>query len=671
MDIIANDPSNNISVTTAENLGTAFKGTNVSWKNNPANNTTAIVNYHPNSNNGYEVLLVDNGLLNTNTPINAFRFISVNINDKNYKVVTIKTASGSEIIKSVGRIVRFVYGSNKKLYVATEGSIDGGGHIIEYDPNTQTALDLGKPFYINGSYLDIYSLSVGTDGALYIGSFGGSGNVMTSRYNYNGVFETDNTTLDNVSRYVDYISGDETYTYASCGENNWMLYAINRSTKEKKVILSNSSSRISINTFTDAPYASLINTNYQLKNGTATALGFPYVPTTNELAYSPYSIETVSSLNINYNMYQKTLSYTLIGNANNSITISDIQDDTYPTGESIWFNNQLYLSTILHPLIGIYNDNTKDVTLGNIGIDVYSLAANTNTNKIEIGGYPKGDLFEYNVQQPWTLDGANLGNYSTNSLKNQTNPKLLAMLQDADVAGINGTMYVSKIAVTKNNLIVAAGNNDRITTSSDRVLAISTINGNNYSNLILPEFSQYQFSSMCLAPDSNNVIISAVANSGQGKIYKYNPSSNSITQSFTFPVNNPGQIVAFDNSTIAGVYNEVLYLFDLNTGTIVWTQTLSPGQRIYAITKAPDNSICIAFMYLQATHFNIMKYRFTKSGSAYTATNVSLGEFSDVDNFEPSKPQWLTFGKSYTQANAYDLYVTGLKSIYRFKNCIN
>ena len=37
-------------------------------------------------------------------------------------------------------------------------------------------------------YLAIYSLNVGTDGALYGGSFGGEGDVMTFRYDYKSFY---------------------------------------------------------------------------------------------------------------------------------------------------------------------------------------------------------------------------------------------------------------------------------------------------------------------------------------------------------------------------------------------------------------------------------------------------------------------------------------------------
>lgn len=657
-----------------ENLGAPFRTTNVAWKINPLNpNNQVLFTYHPNSNSGYEVVMIDNGISNSNTPVNAFRFVSVNIDNRSYKIIKIvNAATGAEVTNSVGRVVRYVFGKNKKLYVATEGSYGGGGHIIEYDPNTQTAWDLGKPFYLHGKYLDIYSLNTGSDGTLYGGSFGGSGEVMTFRYNYSGQIDVDKTTLDNESRYVSYISGDADYTYASCGENNWYLYAIEKATGHKKLLLSNNGSayRIEMNTYTDAPYAKLVNTHYQLKDGNIISLGANNRPPSDILAYTIYPLSITSSFNVRWSSFDKKLYYTVAGNEN-QVQIYDIVDDTHRSGAAVWVNNKLFTGSANFPLLGSYDDQNKWKVSGNTGVDVYSMAAAGNTaDKIYVGAYPKGSLLEYNTQQPWNLDGENFNSYSFQQLQN-TNPKLLAREQNTDAAGNNGPMYLSGVAVTSNNFIVSAGDNDRITSSSGRELAISTVKNSQVTNLSLPEFSQYRFSGMCMKSDSNTVIIAASSIGGApGKIYTYNPSANTLINSKNFPTSNPGQIVLYDKNTIAGTYDDVVYLWDINSGRIVWQQTLGGGQRIYAISKTPDNGICVIHLYLQAVHFKILKFNFTITGSTYTATSTSLGEITDADNDESSKPQTLTFGISAGQSNLYDLYITGLKSIYRIKYCL-
>jgi len=685
IDTISNTALNSVNATSinatslAANIGTPFQGSNVLTNINPLNPGLApLIVFHPNTNSGHELLMVDNGILNTNTPVNAFRFVSVNMDNNSYKIISIKNPStGAVVSNTVGRISTYTFGMNKKLYVATEGSYGGGGHLIEYDPNTQTASDLGKPFYYGGNYLDIYSLNVGADSALYGGSFGGSGQVMTFRYTYNNQFYTDQAPLDNESRYVDYISGDSRYTYASCGENNWYLYAIDRTTGTKKTILSSTGStpRITLNTFTNAPDAQYTNTHYTLVNGNAVSLGANNRPMFNQLYYSPYTLEQANTFNISWNSYAKKLSFTN-NNVSNSITISDISSDVYPTGAGAWFNNQLYLSANLHPLMATYSDQSNWNVLGNTGIDIYSVsgsaAINATGNKLYIGGYPSGNLYQLNTAQPWTLDGTNIGNYAVQTLQTQTNPQLLGRVQGADAAGVSGPMFISGIANTNNNFIVAGGDNDRITASSGRALAISSYYNNSYKNFSNTEFNQYQFSSMCLSADSNNVYIAASSNTSNiSKIYAFNPSSNAITNSIIFPNSTPGQIVLFDKNTIAGTYNDVLYLLDIPSGKIIWQQALGSGQTIFSITKAPNNTICIIHMYLMATHFRVLSFTFTKSNTnTVSANNKSLGEVSDQDNDENTKPINLIFANASTNPNAFDLYISGLKSVYRLKSVI-
>ncbi|MBS1592237.1 MAG: hypothetical protein JST07_09050, partial [Bacteroidetes bacterium] len=171
---------------TIESLGSPFKSSNVMLNINPANpNFAALVTFHPNTTTGYELIMIDNGVSTNSTPLQAFRFVSVNLDNGNYKFISIQNPTNNTVVtNSVGRIVRYVFGNDKNLYVVTEGSYNGGGHVIQYNPNTQQAFDLGKPFYLNGKYLDIYSINVGSDGMLYGGSFGGEGEVMTFRYNY-------------------------------------------------------------------------------------------------------------------------------------------------------------------------------------------------------------------------------------------------------------------------------------------------------------------------------------------------------------------------------------------------------------------------------------------------------------------------------------------------------
>ncbi|MBC7721445.1 MAG: hypothetical protein H7068_05430, partial [Pedobacter sp.] len=537
-----------------ENLGKPFVTTNINYRINPLNpNNAPLFVYHANSNNGYELVMIDNGKTDGQTPLNAFRFITVNLDDNSYKVIVIKDKiTGAIITNSVGRIVRYVFGKNKKLYIATEGSFGGGGHIIEYDYYTQTAMDLGKPFKKDSRYLDIYSLNVTTDGTLCGGSFGGSGDVMTFRYNYDNKFDVDAVALDNSSRYVAYISGDEKYTYASCGENNWKLYAIDKITKQKKILLqkSGADNRIELMTRTDAPYATLINTHYLLNNNSIKSLGAYNRPETEQLVYSIYQQATTLLPQVNWADYSKILSYTLPSGQSAHLVINDAVSDNYPTGSALWLNNQLFIASANHSLLGKYDGQWN--VLGTTGIDINSIATSPNTTSIFIGGYPKGKLLTYNYSQPYTL------NLSTNNDpfigdKMLANPQPLAMLQDADNNGNHGPINITQMVVTKTGFVVAAGDDDRITSTSGRQLAISSYKAGSIANSAFQGLGNYQFTSMCLNDDSTLAYISAYPIAGgNATIFVYNPATNAIIKNITFQGSNAGKIISLNASKIVG-----------------------------------------------------------------------------------------------------------------------
>ena len=157
-----------------ENLGHVFTGSNITWKIHPQDpNNTPLITYSPNQNSGYNMVMIDNGKSEGRTPIDAMRFVVVDLQNFTSKVIDVKSPEGATITSSLGRVVRYVFGMDKNYYVVTEASAGGGGHLIRYNPNTQSATDLGKPFNTSSGYLDIYTLNTGTDGALYGGSFGG------------------------------------------------------------------------------------------------------------------------------------------------------------------------------------------------------------------------------------------------------------------------------------------------------------------------------------------------------------------------------------------------------------------------------------------------------------------------------------------------------------------
>ncbi|MDE3236019.1 MAG: hypothetical protein KGO81_08710 [Bacteroidota bacterium] len=643
-----------------ENLGHAFTSNNVLWAINPlAPNQSALITYHPHSRTGYEAILIDYGPCNNNTPVNAFKIISANLNTGSYSTIKIiDNNTKTEVTTSLGRITRYIWGKNLKLYLATEGSYNGGGHLIEYDPNNQIAIDLGKPFFYNNKYLDIYSLNVGADNALYGGSFGGSGDVAIFKYDYAGNFTLSNNTLDQTSRYVSYISADDNYIYASCGENNWNLYAIEKKSGKSYLLTSitGSISRIELFSFTDGVYAKWQSNFYQLSNLQVNALLKDASPTSNLVQYTPYTLNESNSLKVSWDGTTQKLSFILNG-VNSFVSIPTISNDIYPIGTILLNNQTLYATSLQHGLISTYTNATKWQSMGNVGFDIYDACLTNSGNHIYIGGYPKGNVWMYDFTKPWDYvplqSNVTLGNY---------NPALLSMVQNGDANNVNGPMYVSKLLFFKTNILVCAGDNDRITSSSGRALSVSTIKNGITQNFFDNSWNNYVYSDMCADTINDNAIIAA-AGTNQSMLYIFSPTNSRILSAIPFPNYTPGKITFLNNHIIAGCFDDVIYLFDLSTKKIVWQQSLGNGQRIYAIASK-GNDVFIIHMYLQATHFKLLKYSFNQSTSGFKSTVSTIAELSDQDNCEATKPQSLII-----QNNGLDscIYVTGLKSLYRIK----
>jgi hypothetical protein len=233
-------------------------------------------------------------------------------------------------------------------------------------------------------------------------------------------------------------------------------------------------------------------------------------------------------------------------------------------------------------------------------------------------------------------------------------------------------MTIVGMHYTKDGTLVAAGNNDRVTESASRELGIGTYKNGVKRNFTNAEMRNYEFQSMCLSKDSTEVFISAFAkNGGEGKIFRYNPTTNSIS-SINFPgVTNPGNIQYFKDDLIAGVYSDVLYLMDVKTKAIVWKKVLGSGQRITAFTVAPDGSVWIIYNFLDAMTTKLVKFDLNvKNLNAISATSTEVSVVKSPDADEHTKPSGLIFLKS-TQSRGYDLYITGFTSLCRIQNAIN
>ncbi len=656
----------------AENLGSPLKGTNVSWLIDPLYpNIKPLITTAPNSTSGFVAVMIDNGVLNGATPVNAFRFIAVNLQSKSTKIVEVTTPNGQAIQGSLGRVTRYVFGTNKKLYVSTEAGTGGGGHLVEYDPNTQTAIDLGRPFLAKGKYLEIYMLSVGKDGALYGGSFGDNGDVYTFRYTYNQSFYVDNTPINGTSKYVAYITGDDKFTYATVGQENWLLYAINRATGQKTLMMKYETpdDRIELTAHVDACYAKHGSTHYKLSGATMTPMDNR--PLTERVLYSPYDVAKTELPELVWKGNEKKLYFKLNNGSEGSILINQVTEDVYPTSTMIGVNNSLFISASKVPELVSYNRTAGFKYLGNYSITAHSMAViNTSNNpKLFMGGYPKGAVLEYDLNNTWTVNNLTPTYTPPAITEVQSNPQKITQFQDADASGVRGSMYLSGMFYTKNGFLIAGGNNDRLTVSTNRELSIGSLRNGIKRNVYLPEFQNYEYSGMCLSKDSNLAYVAAKSASGaNGKIYVYNPATNSITTSLDFPLGaSPGTISVYSDNIIVGSYEGTVYLYDISKQSIIFKHDMGYSQKIYSMVTAPDGAVWINLTGTDVFNTRIVKLVIKNEVNNVTADVSLIANLSDADRDENTKPSNMVFVEA--TPGKFDLYISGLKSLYRVSTC--
>jgi hypothetical protein len=295
-------------------------------------------------------------------------------------------------------------------------------------------------------------------------------------------------------------------------------------------------------------------------------------------------------------------------------------------------------------------------------------ATSADANKIFLGGYPKGGLLQFDPFNSWSVNVAGFkaenGGFATSS----SNPKQSALFQNADATGTNGSMSLVNMAYTKNNFIVSAGDNDRITTTAGRELSIGSFKNGSVKNLYLPEFSNYEYQTLCLSKDSNYAFIGAIPHSGNnGKIYKYNPATNSIVASWDFNLwgDRGMYFQTYSEDLLVGYMDDTVFLFDLKKGEIVWKQALGQGKKIYALNVGPDNSVYILHVYLSITNFRLVKYNLNAADhSNVTAQSSVVTDVRDEDNDERTKPGRLMF---VSDQGVNHLYISGLNSLYRVR----
>lgn len=633
----------------ASKIGSPFKGSNLNFYIHPLYpNIHPLITYRPNTKSGQVLVMIDNGETVGQTPVNAFRFIAVDVQSNQYNVIAIKTKSGTNAHYSVGRITRYVFGSDEKLYVVTESGVGGGGHLIQYDPNTLTATDLGKPISINGKALDIYSISVGKDGHLYGGSFGGNGEVYVFEYNYQQI-KTYPVQLATDKRYVAYVGGDDTHIYASCGINNWAVVALNKSTLQKTTLIEGlgTDARTELFNTDHGAIAKQFGNWYKLSGQTKTTIAASTANSYQRMEFEPHRHEDFSNVKLQWNDDKKELSYTALNGVSNTLQIAQVHQQIFPTGQIEYINDQLLVTGSKSTLLKRYDPNKKtfDVVAAS-PVHIYTIAG--NQQNVFVGGYPKG----------------NVALYSALSFKQLASYKL----QEDDAFGMNGPMVIGQLHLSEQNYLTAAGNNDRITTTGSRDLAIGSVFQNQVRNFELAEFSQLEFGAMAPQIHTNNSWI--VGNSKTGndhKIYLYNPVSNQIEKNLTVPTAAPIQhIVQYNNSTLIITYGEYYEFIDIAQNKTLVKQKMGSGKIIYSITLDDQNKLWVIYQDDEAFEYHVAQADVQLSANSAILKWKDIALVKDADENTNARPVQLILTKNH-QLQKTDAYISGLNSIYHFQ----
>lgn len=657
-----------------QNLGRAFTGSNIAWKIHPHDpNNAPLFTKGPNNAEGFYMVMIDNGPQMALTPVTALRFVAINLQNQTSKIVEVNRANGTPATSSLGRIVRYVFGMDKKFYLATEGAAGGGGHLIQYDPGKQQATDLGKPFQLNNKFLDVYTLQIGTDGALYAGSFGGSGEARTLRYDYTNMV-VDNAPLDNSSRYVTALSGDNRYTYVVGGKNNWFLYAIDRQTGEKRTLKTNagSSSSISLASHTDGVYMQSHDMTYKLSGFSFQPLPPAHRPMTNRVEYVPYSTTDSRLPKVSWDNSTKTLSYSLPGGHAASLQVNGLHEDVFPiNGPMLYANNRLYISSAHKGILGTYTPGDGIKTIGGTSMELHAMTApyipSADAGSLFLGGYPKGQILQYKPHFDWTVSIQSAYTAGNGFATSSTNPQLAGLFQNADASGTNGSMILLGSTFTKNGYLVSAGNNDRITASSGRELSIGSMKNGVIRNLYLPDFSNYQFRSLTLSYDSNYAFIVGIPNTGAtSRIFKYDPSTNTVVDKWDLPLwgDRYTTVAMLSSDILVGICDESIYLFSLTKREIIWSKSIGVGKKIHSIAVAPDKSAYIIQPKNSPTQYLVSRFNFDLGTADVKATETSIAEFSDGDSDERYKPSSMLVAATGSETN---LFIGGLLSLYKIR----
>lgn len=401
--------------------------------------------------------------------------------------------------------------------------------------------------------------------------------------------EKDSLPIDENRFRAKQMGANNNYTYDRCEANDFVLYTINKTTKQKSIIQLNVNAAaldpakaFEIETYAgDYVYARISNNNsayyWRLYNGAVydnqdPILTYGSIRKRVDLIFSNFT-KGDKDVTTFFDMGSSQLSYT-IGDSTGIVSLNDyVQKYSRPTGAIAAFynaaknRNELFVHGLKYSLAGSidYENNNEVTKIGaNLSQSVYTVTPDFDNTKVLIGSYSNGTIQSYNSQNSWNIftslqSPAPIAANANPVIKYQVQNPLNSLNNEAGVITVNSIKKINSL-----QLYVAAGNRKRNNPpyfQEEMGFSIINATNNQVKNIFITEFQDYYFGSMDVDQVNNKIILTG---------YKKESPNQNAARLFVFNANGEmqgaSQPILFNNNPMLGeikieVLNNKVYAF--------------------------------------------------------------------------------------------------------------
>ena len=279
-------------------------------------------------------------------------------------------------------------------------------------------------------------------------------------------------------------------------------------------------------------------------------------------------------------------------------------------------------------------------------------------NKVFVGGYPSGQLLEWDPLKKWTYGTQSLTYTPPIISSPQSNPVLDANYRPGNF-GIH-QLYIA--GVTNNGYMVVTGNNIRTDTS----ISIGTYKDGITQELIdAVRFKDYTVKGYAISFSQKTAyILAQKKDSWQHWVYEYDPVKNNVIDSFaifTSPVADLTGLMMLPNEELFGEYKDLsgtsyLYTFDIASKQITWQQTYATSTPV-CYRLGTDHQVWYSTTPISP------KTTVFKKFNPYTK------KVSDGPTF--TNPDYVSCNVTDLAFLNNDLYIGGYLNLIRIKNAVD